>query len=107
MLGGRNKMSRIDKEKEIVGLMIKLYCRKKHHNGKELCKDCEALKKFAELRLDHCRYGENKSFCSHCPTHCYPPSYQEKMREVMRFSGPRMLLYHPRLAISHFIQSHK
>ena len=29
------------------------------------------------------------------------PEMREKIRQVMRFSGPRMLLYHPALALWH------
>ena len=32
---------------------------------------------------------------------------REKIREVMRFSGPRMLFYHPTVAIRHIIESVK
>ena len=33
--------------------------------------------------------------------HCYQTEMREKIRQVMRFSGPRMLLYHPALALWH------
>ena len=33
------------------------------------------------------------------------PEMREKIRQVMRFSGPRMLLYHPVLAVWHLICS--
>ena len=32
---------------------------------------------------------------------------REQIRQVMRFSGPRMLLYHPVLAVWHLICSKK
>jgi hypothetical protein len=32
---------------------------------------------------------------------------REKIREVMRFSGPRMLFHHPITAIRHVIESTK
>ena len=32
---------------------------------------------------------------------------REKIREVMRFSGPRMLFYHPIIAIRHVLESRK
>jgi hypothetical protein len=32
---------------------------------------------------------------------------REKIREVMRFSGPRMIFYHPITAIRHVIESKK
>ena len=94
------KMARIKKEKQIVTIMVKLYCRKKEGNP-ELCTSCQALLDYAYARLDRCPFGENKTTCQKCPIHCYKPAMREKMREVMRFSGPRMLLYHPIAAIRH------
>jgi len=32
---------------------------------------------------------------------------REKIREVMRFSGPRMILHHPVMAVRHVIESKK
>ena len=93
-------MSKIAKEKSVISLMIKLYCQKKHQ-GKELCEECRALEAYAHLRLDNCRYGDAKGFCTACPTQCYAKAQKAKVREVMRFSGPRMLLYHPILLLKH------
>jgi hypothetical protein len=32
---------------------------------------------------------------------------REKIREVMRFSGPRMIFHHPIMAIRHLIESRR
>ena len=32
---------------------------------------------------------------------------RNKIREVMRFSGPRMIFHHPILAIKHLVQTRK
>lgn len=48
---------------------------------------------------------ETKTFCSNCRVHCYKPAMREKIRQVMRFSGPRMLFYHTMLAIRHVVES--
>ena len=50
---------------------------------------------------------ETKTFCFNCRIHCYKPEMREKIRSVMRFSGPRMLLYHPIMAIRHVIETKK
>ena len=42
-----------------------------------------------------------------CPIHCYAKAEREQMREVMRHSGPRMLLRHPVLAIRHLLDGRK
>ena len=66
-----------------------------------LCPQCQALLDYAHRRLEHCRFGENKPSCTRCPVHCYKPAMREQIRQVMRYSGPRMLLHDPIMAIRH------
>ena len=94
------------REKQVVKLMIRLYCRK-HHGGDDLCPQCRELVDYAWSRSDHCPFMETKTFCSNCTVHCYKPEMREKIRQVMRYSGPRLIFYHPVLAISHLYQSVK
>jgi hypothetical protein len=96
-----------EREKRIIEEMIRLYCRKKHGTGQMLCPDCEALLTYARLRSEKCPFMESKTFCSNCKVHCYKPEMREKIRDVMRFAGPRMLFVHPILAISHVIESRR
>lgn len=93
-------MTCIEKEKQIVEQMIRLYCAKKEGN-KKLCPRCSELLEFAHTKLTRCPFGEKKPTCRLCPIHCYKQEMKEQMREVMRFSGPRMLLYHPIAATRH------
>lgn len=93
-------MSRIEEEKHTVEQMIRLYCRLKEGN-QTLCAECLALLEYAHKRLDRCKFGDSKSTCRKCPVHCYKPEMKERMKVVMRFSGPRMMWYHPVDAIKH------
>lgn len=95
------------REKDLVSQMITLYCKKRHgtHNG--LCPECAELEAYARQRSDKCPFMEQKTFCSNCKIHCYKPEMREKIREVMQFSGPRMLFYHPITAIRHMIETKK
>ena len=86
--------------------MIALYCRKQH-GGKSLCAECAALDAYARQRSDRCPFMETKTFCSNCRVHCYRPEMREKIREVMRFSGPRMIFYHPVMALRHVMETKK
>ena len=94
-----------EREKRIVSEMIALYCRKKHGAKGQLCKDCAAFDAYAKRRSDKCPFMETKTFCSNCKVHCYKPEMRERIREVMRFSGPRMLMVHPVMATRHVIES--
>ncbi|MBQ7299081.1 MAG: nitrous oxide-stimulated promoter family protein [Clostridia bacterium] len=96
--------SKREREKKTVVMMIRLYCRKKH-GSKELCPECEALVRYAMVRSDKCPFMETKTFCSNCRVHCYTPEMREKIRAVMRFSGPRMIFSHPVMAVRHVMES--
>lgn len=93
------------REKRVVTEMITLYCHKKHGTKGALCPECAALDAYARSRSDHCPFMETKTFCANCRVHCYKPEMREKIRVVMRFSGPRMMFYHPVIALRHLIES--
>ena len=99
--------SKREREKRTVSLMIRIYCKKKHGPTKGLCPECEALDAYARMRSDKCPFMETKTFCSNCKVHCYKADMREKIRAVMRFSGPRMIFSHPIMAIRHVIESKK
>lgn len=86
--------TRIEKEKEVVGLMIRRYCLLKHKN-RLLCERCAEILRYAENRLANCPYGEEKKFCSKCKTHCYEKTKREEIKEIMRTIGPRMIFMLP------------
>ena len=69
-----------EREKKMISQMIALYCRRNHHTRGALCPECAAL-------------------------NCYKPDMREKIRAVMRFSGPRMIFYHPVAAIRHVVET--
>ena len=94
---------RLQREQKTLGLMIDLYCRKQHDGQNGNCTDCQALKEYAHLRLEKCPYQEQKSTCANCLTHCYQKTMREKIQEVMRFAGPRMMIYYPGLAVLHLM----
>ena len=113
-------MDRLLWERKTVEKMVVLYCR--HHHGtaseknaespaenlsdnvesdscRQLCPSCRDLLDYATIRIEKCRYGLDKPPCSACDTHCYQPAFREQIRRIMRYSGPRMLIYHPLTAL--------
>ena len=119
-------MGNIEREKQTVEAMIRLYCKGKRHGETEngtahrssahlsvsrfhlsvfpvppLCPQCQVLLDYAIQRSELCRFGVDKPSCTRCPVHCYKPAMREQIRQVMRYSGPRMLLHDPILAIGH------
>ena len=106
----------IDETKELyhdlktLAMFIQVYCRHKHaeapkaipalktHNitliaGRkiELCTECGKLLAHAFIKRTHCPMHP-KPACKHCPSHCYHPAYRAQIREVMNYSGRKLLL---------------
>ena len=90
-----------------LALFVRIYCHAKHATrqdvrllgfdlreitGKtlELCPDCAKLLHHAFVKRTHCP-RDPKPQCKDCPTHCYSKVYRQKIREVMRYSGWRLL----------------
>jgi len=93
---------RLQREARTVDAMLQIYCRQQHGSQNGLCDSCASLNQYADQRLKACPFGEGKTVCSKCPVHCYSPAKREQIRQVMRFTGPRMLWSHPWLTLIHF-----
>jgi len=102
-----NEHKRIKREKITIETMIHFYCQNKHETDGALCFECAELYEYAKTRLDKCPFKEKKSTCGKCLVHCYQPPMREKVKKIMKYSGPRMLLHHPILAIHHVIDGRK
>ena len=93
-----------------LALFIQVYCRYKHrerpkteatlhtHDVRQLagrsivlCPECTKLLAHAFVKRSHCPH-DPKPMCKHCPNHCYHPTYRAQIRQVMKFSGRKMLL---------------
>ena len=93
----------MEQETKTVELMIDLYCRDHHGSKDSLCPECCELFDYVKKRLEKCPFKENKPKCSKCTVHCYKPTMREKIKAVMRYSGPRMLYRHPILTGKHYL----
>lgn len=91
------------RETRTIEVMIQIYCKDHHIGNKELCEECTGLYGYALKKIERCSFKDNKPACSQCHIHCYEPAMRERIRQVMRYSGPKMPLRHPILAIRHLL----
>lgn len=91
------------RELRTIEAMIGIYCRAHHENRDGLCEGCGEVLAYAEQRLDKCLFPGNKPTCANCPVHCYKPEMRTRVKQIMRYAGPRMIYNHPYLAIRHIL----
>jgi hypothetical protein len=94
---------RLNREWKTMEAMMKIHCRDHHNTTMSLCAECQGLLNYANVRLDRCRFGEDKPTCAKCPVHCYQKTRREQIRVMMRYAGPRMLWEHPILSLRHWL----
>lgn len=90
-------------EIKTIQVMVNLFCRD-HHHGSPPCEQCLELLEYTMERVKQCPLQEQRTTCGKCHVHCFKPSMQKKIREVMRYAGPRMLKTHPVLAAKHMFK---
>jgi hypothetical protein len=96
------------KDLEVLALFTAVFCQSRHGDrertlppgssiaglspGKHLfCTECLDFLIYAADRRLRCPL-DPKPICKHCPVHCYRPGHRERVREIMRFSGKRLIL---------------
>lgn len=91
------------RELKTLEAMIKLYC-KGNHRAKEIpCFRCRDLYNYAGGRIVNCKLGVQKTTCIQCSVHCFKADFRDRIKTVMRYSGPKMIYKHPILAIYHIL----
>ena len=89
---------------------IELYCRERHAEESKtktelknldvgmiaghslyLCPECQRLLAHSFTKRVHCPMHP-KPACKDCPSHCYRSEYRAQIREVMKYSGRRMVM---------------
>ena len=110
----------------LLGDFTGIYCRGKHRGASRValvspgvdlgvygrraplvCEECAELLRYAEKRRAFCP-KRPKPFCSHCDTHCYSTEMRERMRDVMRYAGPRsMFTRHAVAGVRHLLEGRR
>lgn len=99
------ELKAMEKEKKLIPVMIKKYCKGKHKQERkaqgvkrdEVCAECRELNDYALFRLEKCPFKANKKFCSFCKIHCYKPDMQRKNKSGNEIFGTAYAVFSPRI----------
>ena len=95
------------KDLKVLLSFVRVYCTVKHDSQTEaalppdladmfgkgllLCPDCRGLVEYALEKRRKCPLDPKPS-CKHCHIHCYSKEHRARIREIMAFSGRRMIM---------------
>ncbi len=101
---------KLEQDLRVLARFIRVYCDRRHAEAAKapfalrgfdarslgrrppvICQSCRKLLSHALVKRSRCPL-DPKPACKHCPVHCYHPAYRQNIREVMRYSGRRLVL---------------
>jgi len=93
------------KDIRLIGKFVEVYCAGKHGaqerspfqlpeelGQRKLCRECAAFMEYAVSKRLKCPLEAEKPSCKHCRIHCYGKQQRDKVREIMGYSGRRLML---------------
>ncbi len=93
------------KDLKVLINFVRVFCRAKHcdqprvavaaaevvRGDTQLCVECAGLVAYALEKRRKCPLDPKPS-CKNCHIHCYSKEYRARIREIMAFSGRRMIM---------------
>ncbi|HEY3308005.1 MAG TPA: nitrous oxide-stimulated promoter family protein [Desulfuromonadaceae bacterium] len=93
------------KDIRLIGKFAEVYCAGRHGTlersqfllpaglgRRDLCAECAAFMEYAITKRMKCPLEAEKPSCKHCRIHCYTEQQREKVREIMGYSGRKLML---------------
>jgi hypothetical protein len=93
------------KDIRLIGKFVEVFCNAKHGDTQHtpitlpaglgvrtLCPECASFLEYAVTKRLKCPLEAEKPTCKHCRIHCYDKPNREKIREIMSYSGRRLLM---------------
>lgn len=93
------------KDIRLIGKFVEVYCKGKHGaverstftlpagmGERRLCAECAAFMEYSVSKRLRCPLEAEKPTCKHCRIHCYATEQRQKVREIMSWSGRRLML---------------
>jgi len=92
------------KDIKLLGKFVEVYCKGKHGpvervllslpaglEKRNLCSECSVFMRYAIARRINCPLEAEKPSCKHCRTHCYNKANLALVKEIMAYSGMKLI----------------
>ena len=94
------------KDIKLIGKFVEVYCAGKHGTmtrlplklpeelgERRLCTVCAEFMEYAAIKRIKCPLEDKKPICKYCRIHCYGKEQRKKVREIMAYSGRKLMLH--------------
>lgn len=106
MMGSMETLTKHQKKDiRLIGKFVEVYCAGKHGaverspyalpadmGERRVCPECADFMAYAVAKRVKCPLEAEKPTCKHCRIHCYGKAQREKVREIMAYSGRRLMM---------------
>lgn len=94
----------MQKDLRVIGRFTEVWCDGHRHGDRQpmvvpgghrpllLCPACAEFFAYAVMKRQKCPLEAEKPSCKHCRIHCYAPQQRAMVRQIMAWSGRRMIL---------------
>jgi len=89
----------------MIGRFVQVYCTGRHGAAEQscfplparlgelrICLECALITEYAVNKRLKCPLEKEKPSCKHCRVHCYAAVKRKKIREIMAYSGRKMIM---------------
>lgn len=93
------------KDIRLIGKFVEVYCIGKHGGldkqpfslpenlgERRMCAECARFMAYAVARRLKCPLEAEKPSCKHCRIHCYAKPQLAKVKEIMEYSGKKLMM---------------
>jgi Nitrous oxide-stimulated promoter len=93
------------KDIRLIGAFVEVYCDGKHGaverslfslpaglGERRLCSECADFMTYAINKRMKCPLEAEKPTCKRCRIHCYAKTQRERVREIMAYSGRKLMM---------------
>lgn len=93
------------KDIRLIAAFVEVYCAGRHGaaertavelpsqpGSRHLCRECALFMEYCVAKRMKCPLELEKPSCKHCRIHCYAPPQRELIREIMAYSGRKLIM---------------
>jgi hypothetical protein len=106
MITTMKTLSKLEKKDiRLIGKFVEVYCAGKHGRMEKqpfplpenlgvrrMCAECSQFMAYAVAQRIKCPLEAEKPSCKHCRIHCYAKPQLAKVKEIMEYSGKKLML---------------